>query len=334
MRVFLGGLDVSVLGYGATSYESVEQAMDLVSECLKHGITFFDCAEAYSNGDAEVILGEALRRLNVPRCDIVVSTKIFKGGDGPNEIGLSRKHILEGTKASLARLQLSYLDMVLAHRPDDSTPMEEIVRAFNMLLDQNLCLYWGASRWNARQLTEAWTVANRLGLVGPLIDQGPYSIAGCDDDAVRPWPHAPTPPRGDGRSRVERDMIPLMEDNGMGLSTFSPTAGGLLTGIVEPKSDIPIIHQGETEVFNVARKLQPVADELGCTVSQLAVAWAARNKNVATVVFGTSKPSRIAEQVAALELVPKLTDDVLVRIEAACETRPPAAPINLGYQYR
>jgi aryl-alcohol dehydrogenase-like predicted oxidoreductase len=203
-----------------------------------------------------------------------------------------------------------------------------------MLLDHNLCLYWGASRWSARQLTEAWTVANRLGLVGPLIDQGPYSIAGCDDDAVRPWPHAPTPPRGDGRSRVEREMIPLIEDYGMGLSTFSPTAGGLLTGVVEPKSDIPIIRQGETEVFEVAKKLEPVADELGCTVSQLAVAWAVRNRHVATVVFGTSKPSRIAEQVAALELVPKLTDEVMVRIEAACGTHPPAPPINEGYQYR
>lgn len=309
--------------------------MELVSECLRHGITFFDCAEAYSNGDAEAILGAALQRLNVPRCDIVVSTKIFKGGDGPNEIGLSRKHILEGTIASLARLQLPYLDMVLAHRPDDSTPMEEVVRAFNMLLDHNLCLYWGASRWSARQLTEAWSVANRLGLIGPLVDQGPYSIAGCDDDAVRPWPHAPTPPRGDGRSRVEREMIPLMRDYGMGLSTFSPTAGGLLTGVVEPKSDNPIIRQGETEVFELAKKLEPVADELGCTVSQLAVAWAVRNRHVSTVVFGTSKPSRIAEQVAALDLVPKLTDEVMDRIEAVCGTHHrPAPPINEGYRYR
>jgi aryl-alcohol dehydrogenase-like predicted oxidoreductase len=323
-----------VLGYGATSYESVEQAMALVSECLSHGVNFFDCAEAYSNGEAETSLGEALHRLQVPRCDIVVSTKLFKGGDGPNEVGLSRKHILEGTKASLARLQLDYLDMVLAHRPDDSTPMEEIVRAFNMLLDQNLCLYWGASRWSTRQLTEAWTVANRLGLVGPLVDQGCYSIAGCDDDAVRPWPHAPMPPRGDGRGRVERAMVPLMEDYGMGLSTFSPTAGGLLTGVVEPNSDIPIIKQGETEVFEVAKALEPLAAELGCTVSQLAVAWAVHNTNVATCVFGTSKPSRVAEQVAALALVPKLTGEVMARIEAACGTRPPVPPINEGYQYR
>ena len=141
-RLGRSGLDVSVLGYGATSYESAEAAIELVRECLAHGITFFDCAEAYSDGEAERLLGEAFAALQVPRSDIVVSTKLFKGGDGPNEIGLSRKHILEGTRASLDRLGLDYLDMVLAHRPDDSTPMEEIVRAFNMLLDQNLALYW------------------------------------------------------------------------------------------------------------------------------------------------------------------------------------------------
>ena len=141
-RLGRSGLDVSVLGYGATSYESAEAATELVRECLAHGITFFDCAEAYSDGEAERLLGEAFAALQVPRSDIVVSTKLVKGGDGPNEIGLSRKHILEGTRASLDRLGLDYVDMVLAHRPDDSTPMEEIVRAFNMLLDQNLALYW------------------------------------------------------------------------------------------------------------------------------------------------------------------------------------------------
>ena len=182
------GLQVSVVGFGATSYSTDDEAKTLIGACLDHGINFFDCAESYSAGDAEVKLGRAFKELGVPREDIVVSTKLWTSGSGPNRTGLSAKRVREGTAACLARLQLEYVDVLLAHRPDDATPMEETVRAFNGCLERGQALYWGCSRWPTTLVMEAWEVARRLNLVGPLVEQGPYSIVGKDDGAIRPWP--------------------------------------------------------------------------------------------------------------------------------------------------
>lgn len=174
------GLKVSQLSYGAwVSFGNqldVKEAKSLLQCCRDHGVNFFDNAEVYANGRAEEIMGQAIRELGWKRSDIVVSTKIFWGGQGPNDKGLSRKHIVEGTKASLKRLDMEYVDVIYCHRPDTSTPIEETVRAMNYVIDKGWAFYWGTSEWSAQQITEAWGIAERLDLVGPIVEQPEYNL--------------------------------------------------------------------------------------------------------------------------------------------------------------
>lgn len=174
------GLKVSQLSYGAwVSFGNqldVREAKSLLQCCRDHGVNFFDNAEVYANGRAEEIMGQAIRELGWKRSDIVVSTKIFWGGPGPNDKGLSRKHIVEGTKASLKRLDMEYVDVIYCHRPDSSTPIEETVRAMNYVIDKGWAFYWGTSEWSAQQITEAWGIAERLDLVGPIVEQPEYNL--------------------------------------------------------------------------------------------------------------------------------------------------------------
>lgn len=174
------GLKVSQLSYGAWvtfgNQLDVKEAKTLLQCCRDHGVNFFDNAEVYANGRAEEIMGQAIRELGWKRSDIVVSTKIFWGGSGPNDKGLSRKHIIEGTKASLKRLDMDYVDLIYCHRPDTSTPIEETVRAMNYVIDKGWAFYWGTSEWSAQQITEAWGVAQRLDLVGPIVEQPEYNL--------------------------------------------------------------------------------------------------------------------------------------------------------------
>lgn len=174
------GLKVSQLSYGAwVSFGNqldVKEAKALLQCCRDHGVNFFDNAEVYANGRAEEIMGQAIRELGWKRSDVVISTKIFWGGQGPNDKGLSRKHIVEGTKASLKRLDTDYVDVIYCHRPDISTPIEETVRAMNHVIDKGWAFYWGTSEWSAQQITEAWGVAQRLDLVGPIVEQPEYNL--------------------------------------------------------------------------------------------------------------------------------------------------------------
>ncbi|GAB4844098.1 ATP-sensitive inward rectifier potassium channel 1 [Ancistrocladus abbreviatus] len=174
------GLKVSQLSYGAwVSFGNqldVKEAKSILQCCKDHGVNFFDNAEVYANGRAEEIMGQAIRELGWKRSDIVVSTKIFWGGPGPNDKGLSRKHIVEGTKASLKRLDMDYVDVIFCHRPDSSTPIEETVRAMNYVIDKGWAFYWGTSEWSAQQITEAWGIAERLDLVGPIVEQPEYNL--------------------------------------------------------------------------------------------------------------------------------------------------------------
>ena len=174
------GLKVSQLSYGAwVSFGNqldVKEAKSLLQCCRDNGVNFFDNAEVYANGRAEEIMGQAIRELGWKRSDVVVSTKIFWGGSGPNDKGLSRKHIIEGTKASLKRLDMEYVDVIYCHRPDSSTPIEETVRAMNYVIDHGWAFYWGTSEWSAQQITEAWGVAERLDLVGPIVEQPEYNL--------------------------------------------------------------------------------------------------------------------------------------------------------------
>ncbi|KAL8122017.1 hypothetical protein AgCh_018664 [Apium graveolens] len=208
------GLKVSQLSYGAwVSFGNqldVKDAKALLQCCRDNGVNFFDNAEVYANGRAEEIMGQAIRELGWKRSDVVISTKIFWGGSGPNDKGLSRKHIIEGTKACLKRLEMEYVDLIYCHRPDTSTPIEETVRAMNYVIDQGMAYYWGTSEWSAQQITEACGVAEKLGLVGPIVEQPEYNLL--------------------SRHKVEVEYLPLYTNYGLGLTTWSPLASGVLTG--------------------------------------------------------------------------------------------------------
>lgn len=303
------GLKVSALSYGAwvtfgTSID-VPQAKEILQAAKDAGVNLWDNAEAYAQGKAEEIMGQAIKELGWKRSDEVITTKIFWGGSGPNDKGLSRKHIIEGTKASLKRLQLDYVDLVFAHRPDPDTPIEETVRAFNWCLDHGLALYWGTSEWSAAQLQEAWDVANRLGLQGPVVEQPEYNIF--------------------HRHKVEEEFKPIINKYGLGLTTWSPLASGVLTGkysggkVPEGSRLALENHKDKLEKKKhqilAADELKPIADELGCSLAQLALAWILKNPNVSTVITGATKVEQVKENLAAIQYVSKLTDEHMKRID-------------------
>lgn len=308
------GLKVSVLGYGAWvsfSYQlGVEAAKALIARCWEAGVNFFDNAEVYANGEAERIMGQALKELGYKREEYVLSTKVCfgAGSDKPTAKGLSRKHIVEGTRACLERLGADHVDVVFAHRPDPSVPMEEVVRAFNHVIDRGWAFYWGTSEWSAEQIQEAWEVAERLGLIGPAVEQPQYNLF-C-------------------RQRVEEEYAPLYERWGTGLTIFSPLCSGLLTGkysggAVPPDSRMALERYAFlAERSQVAQrhatvdKLTPLAEELGCTLAQLALAWCARNPRVSCVLMGARTLAQLEDNLGALAVLPELTPEVVERIES------------------
>ncbi|KAI4983097.1 probable voltage-gated potassium channel subunit beta [Hordeum vulgare subsp. vulgare] len=312
------GLRVSQLSYGAWvtfgNQLDVKEAKSLLQACRDAGVNFFDNAEVYANGRAEEIMGQAIRDLGWRRADVVISTKLFWGGQGPNDKGLSRKHIVEGLKASLKRLDMEYVDVVYAHRPDATTPIEETVRAMNWVIDQGWAFYWGTSEWSAQQITEAWGVANRLDLVGPIVEQPEYNLF--------------------SRHKVESEFVPLYSTYGIGLTTWSPLASGVLTGKyskgnIPPESRFALDNYknlaNRSLVDDTLRKvngLKPIASELGVSMAQLGIAWCASNPNVSSVITGATKESQIVENMKALEVVPLLTPEVLEKIEAVIQSKP------------
>ncbi|PUZ78249.1 hypothetical protein GQ55_1G438000 [Panicum hallii var. hallii] len=312
------GLRVSQLSYGAWvtfgNQLDVKEAKALLQACRDAGVNFFDNAEVYANGRAEEIMGQAIRDLGWRRSDVVISTKLFWGGQGPNDKGLSRKHIVEGLKGSLKRLDMDYVDVVYCHRPDASTPIEETVRALNWVIDQGWAFYWGTSEWSAQQITEAWAVANRLDLVGPIVEQPEYNLF--------------------SRHKVESEFLPLYSTYGIGLTTWSPLASGVLTGKYG-KGNIPADSRFALDNYkNLANRslvdetlrkvngLKPIAAELGVSLAQLSIAWCASNPNVSSVITGATKESQIVENMKALDVIPLLTPEVIDRIEAVVQSRP------------
>jgi voltage-dependent potassium channel beta subunit len=280
------------------------------------GVNFFDNAEAYASGKAEVVMGNVLQRTRWKRSDLVISTKIFWGGEGVNRTGLSRKHILEGMRDSLERLQLEYVDLIFCHRPDIYTPIEETVRAMSFLVNQGLAFYWGTSEWSAQQITEAHGIARREHLVPPLMEQPEYNMF--------------------SRERVEREYSRLYSELGLGTTTFSPLASGLLTG--KYKKGIPADSRVTLKGYEWLKEefesqdgqhkvqkteaLRPIAAELNCTLSQLALAWCLKNPHVSSVITGASRPEQVGENLQALEVVPRLTDVVMGRIETILDNKP------------
>ena len=256
------------------------------------------------------------------RNDLVISTKIYWGGafgDNPiNNTGLSRKHIIEGLDASLQRLQLDYVDLVYAHRPDRNTPIEETVRAFNHLINTGKAFYWGTSEWNADEIATAWRYADKLGLIGPLMEQPQYNML--------------------ARERVEKDYALLYEHYGLGLTIFSPLRIGVLTGkyndgipsdsrLATSKEFASAIEKRlESDDWKAdlekVRKLKPIADKLGCDQAALAMAWVLKNPHVSSAIMGASRPEQVAKSVKSLEVMPKLTDEVMVEIEGVLKNKP------------
>ncbi|MEA3335886.1 MAG: aldo/keto reductase [Chloroflexota bacterium] len=319
---FLGrsGLQVSALSLGSWvtfgSQFGEDQAYDCMKTAFDSGVNFFDNAEGYAAGEAEVIMGNVIKRAGWKRSDLIVSTKIFWGGGGPNDGGLSRKHIIEGTNAALARLQMDYVDLVFCHRPDQNTPIEETVRAMNFLIDQGKAFYWGTSEWSALHILEAYHIARREHLIPPTMEQPQYHML--------------------HRERVEREYAPLYEEIGLGTTIWSPLAGGILTGKYDDgipegtRISLPGYEwlrdrfESEQGQKNIARAgdLKPVADDLGCSQAQLALAWCLKNPNVSTVITGASRPEQVEENMKALDVVEKLTPEVMEQIETILDNKP------------
>ncbi|MCD6424106.1 MAG: aldo/keto reductase [Anaerolineales bacterium] len=319
---FLGksGLKVSELSFGSWvtfgSQVDVDKAISLMKIAFEAGVNFFDNAEVYNNGQSEEIMGEAIRKIGWKQEDLVLSTKIFWGGESPNVIGLSRKHIIEGMDGSLKRMGLEYVDLVFAHRPDIHTPIEETVRAFNHLIDQGKAFYWGTSEWSALQIMEAYGVARREHLIPPLMEQPQYNMF--------------------HRERVEVEYQRLYTEIGLGTTIWSPLASGLLTG--KYNEGIPNDSRANLKGYEWLRKrftddkaqeqvqkvgqLSKVAQDLNCTTAQLALAWCLTNPNVSTVITGASKPSQVEENMLALKVVDQLTPDVIGTIEKILDNKP------------
>ena len=319
---FLGksGLKVSALSFGAWvtfgDQMQVDQAYACMQAAYAAGVNFFDNAEVYAAGEAEVIMGEVLRKAGWARKDLVISTKIFWGGEGLNDRGLSRKHLLEGCDASLKRLGLEYVDLLYCHRPDSDTPIAETVWAMHHLVQQGKALYWGTSEWSAAAIRQAHDFARAEHLIGPTMEQPQYNMF--------------------HRHRVEVEYAPLYDEIGLGTTIWSPLASGILTG--KYNDGIPAgarlslpnyqwlkpeleSEEGERKVAKV-KELVPVAKDLDCTLAQLAIAWCLSNEDVSTVITGASRPEQVTENMEALAVAERMTPDLQERIEEILDNRP------------
>jgi voltage-dependent potassium channel beta subunit len=314
------GLQVSALSLGGWVTWGGQVGEDIAYETMveaqKHGVNFFDTAEVYAEGRSEIAMGKAIKRAGWKRSDLVLSTKMFWGGEGVNDKGLSRKHIIEGLDASLARLQLNYVDLLFCHRPDKRTPIEETVRAMTHVINQGKVFYWGTSEWSAQEIMEAHAVARREHLIPPLMEQPEYNMF--------------------ARERFEKEYGRLYSEVGLGTTIFSPLASGLLTGKYNDglpegtRVTLPgyewlreEFEKPETaQKIGKVKQLVPIAQELECTLAQLGLAWCLKNPNVSTVITGASKVSQVAENMKALDVLPKLTPDVMDRIEKVLSNKP------------
>jgi len=294
---------------------------EIVKTAFENGINMIDVAEGYAGGKSEVEIGRVIKELGYRRTDWIISTKIFfgVGRKGPNDVGLSRKHIIEGLNESLERLQMDYVDIVFAHRPDSTVPMAEVVRAFNHLINTGKAFYWATSEWSARQIEEAHHVATDLKLIAPIAEQCQYNCF--------------------KRPRFEVEYSGLYKSYGYGTTIFSALASGLLTGkynngIPEGSrfhhnkdffsSTIKSLQEEEgKEKVRKVKELTIVAEQdLGCTVSQLALAWVASNPHASTIILGATKPEQLLENLKALEVLPKMTDEIYKKINAILDNEP------------
>ncbi|KAM7218724.1 dihydroceramide delta(4)-desaturase [Rhypophila decipiens] len=318
---FLGrsGLQVSAIALGGwltsgghVNPESTFNGMKAAYDC---GVNFFDCAESYADGELERVMGEAIRKFGWKRNDLVISTKIYWGNAfgeiKANNVGLSRKHVIEGMSMCLESLQLDYVDLIYAHRPDRHAPMEETVRAFNHLIDTGKALYWGTSEWSADEIAQAWRYADKLNLIGPLMEQPQYNML--------------------ERSKVESEYVHLCRETGLGITVFSPLKQGILSGkyrdgipsdsrLAQTKIDRIAGFWKETgkekfqAIIDQVNRLEPIAQRLGVKMGVLALAW----------VLQTHTPAQIYENMLALEVYKSLTPEIMAEIDDILGNKPPA----------
>lgn len=314
------GLKLSALSFGSWVTFHNQLDTDTAATCMRTayeaGVNFFDNAEAYAAGRSEEIMGDVLRRMGWGRDTYCVSSKVFWGGQRPTQRGLSRKHVHDACHAALRRLRVDYLDLFFCHRPDVETPIGETVRAMSDLVRQGKVLYWGTSEWSADQIMEAHAVARQHHLEPPAMEQPEYNML--------------------RRDRVEREYRRLYGELGLGTTIWSPLASGILTG--KYKDGVPEgsrvtleeyewlrerfeSDQGRAEIRKAA-KLEPIASELGASPAQMAIAWCLVNPHVSTVILGASRVEQLEENLLALEIVPRLTSEVLDRIETVLDNKP------------
>ena len=314
-RLGRSGLQVSELSLGSwvTYHNQVDtgSAKEMLAAGFDAGVNFFDNAEAYAAGQSEVVMGEAFRQLKWPRLNFIVSTKFFWGLDREgNTVNrrdtLNRKYLTQAIDGSLKRMQLEHIDLVYCHRPDPHTPIEETVWAMSDMITRGKALYWGTSEWSASEIRAAYDIAERHHLHKPVMEQPQYHLF--------------------HRQRVEQEYARLYDDIGLGLTTWSPLASGLLTG--KYRSGVPQGSRGALEGMGfllkgltdadknaAVAKLEPIARDLGGNLAQLAVAWVNRNPRVSTVILGASKLSQLQDNLGALAITPKLTPEVLAKID-------------------
>ena len=311
------GLQVSELSFGSwvTFQTQVNEsdALNLMQRAYDSGVNFFDNAEAYAGGASEEIMGSALKKLGWRRSSFCISTKFFWGlHDNPNEKNtLNRKYLMQAIDGSLKRLGLEYVDLVFCHRPDPHTPIEETVRAMSDMISQGKALYWGTSEWSAEQIMHAWQVADKYHLHKPQMEQPQYNLF--------------------HRDKVETEFNRLYDETGLGLTTWSPLASGLLSG--KYAKAIPEGSRASLKGYEwleerwsshqrqvIVPGLCAIAAELNCTPAQLAIAWCLKNKRVSTVILGASSVTQLDENLQATSVVDKLTDEVIDSIEALCKS--------------
>ena len=319
-RLGKSGLRVSELSYGSWVTFSFQLDKTKAKKTMKHaydaGINFFDNAEVYAAGESEKIMGAALKELGLQRDTYTVSSKVFFGGQLVTQRGLNAKHIRDGCDAALKRLKLDYLDLFFCHRPDFHTPVEETVRAMDVLVKQGKILYWGTSEWPADRIREAYLIAYKYGLTPPSMEQPEYNMF--------------------NRMKMEKEYLGLFDSEGMGTTIWSPLASGVLTG--KYNSGVPkgsrmslpdykflrdkLESEEGSDRLNKVKRLGKVADRLGVSLAQLSLAWCLKNKNVSTVILGATNTKQLDENLKSIEYKDLLTDSVMGRIENILKNMP------------
>jgi len=320
-RLGKSGLQLSIVSFGSwVSFQKQIQdktADELMGIAYDNGVNFFDNSEAYAGGESEKMMGRVLKMKNWDRSSFTVSSKVFFGLYGkenkPNQKGLSRKHVMEACDAALQRLQVDYLDLYFCHRPDRNTPVEETVWAMNTLIQQGKILYWGTSEWSGVEIMEAHRVAQEFKLIGPTMEQPQYNLF--------------------ERYKVEKEFLQVYDFVGLGTTIWSPLASGLLTGKYNngiPKNSrlaLPEMSWLKDRVITddkikKVKSLTDLSKQLGVSTASLSIAWCIKNPHVTTTILGATKKEQLLDNLKSIEVMEKLTPDVLEKIENIMQTKP------------